>query len=104
MKMRFLRDEPITRKEQDRLGLSSFLNLIHTSIRATETPFVYGILGDWGTGKTSVMQLLSGALLKDDATTRRFIPIWFNAWLYENEQNQYLGGLALAPQVIEIVR
>jgi hypothetical protein len=87
MEMRFLRDEPITKIEQDKLGLSSFLKLIHTSIRATESPFVYGVLGDWGTGKTSAMELLRDAMLNDETTERRFIPIWFNAWLYENEQN-----------------
>lgn len=87
MQMRFLRDEPITRQEQDQLGLSAFLDLIQNSIRGTETPFVYGVLGDWGTGKTSAMKLLQNALANDKTTDKRFVPVWFNAWLYENEQN-----------------
>lgn len=87
MQMRFLRDEPISKLEQDQLGLTAFMDLVQSSIRATETPFVFGILGDWGTGKTSAMQLLKVAISEDKTTSRRFVPVWFNAWLYENEQN-----------------
>jgi len=87
LKMRFLGDEPITSDDKDQLGLNAFAQLIKTSIYATETPFVYGILGDWGTGKTSTMHLLEQAVKLDVTSDRRFVTIWFNAWLYENEAN-----------------
>lgn len=87
MRMRFLGDEPITKRESDQLGLSAFAHLIASSIEFTETPFVYGVLGDWGTGKTSTMHLLEEELRNSKSSKRRFVPIWFNAWLYENETN-----------------
>lgn len=88
MKMRFLPDEPITNSLQDVLGFDDFVELIQTSIYNTETPFVYGVLGDWGSGKTSILRLLENRLDKDLKNgAHPFVPIWFNAWEYENEAN-----------------
>jgi len=89
MKMRFLPDEPITKEqEEDVLEFGEFVELLQNSIYNTETPFVYGVLGDWGVGKTSILRLLQNQLAKDVQNgTRSFIPIWFNAWQYENETN-----------------
>lgn len=88
MEMRFLPDEPIAEQTEDILGFEEFVRLLQTSIYKTETPFVYGVLGDWGTGKTSILKLLQN-MLKDDFANNRnaYIPIWFNAWQYENEAN-----------------
>ncbi len=86
--MRFLPDEPISSHLQDVLGLSDFVELVQTSIYNTEPPFVYGLLGDWGSGKTSAMQLLRARLENDlQNNAHVFVPIWFNAWKYENEAN-----------------
>lgn len=88
MKMRFLPDKPITNYLEDMLGFSEFVEILQTSIYNTETPFVYGVLGDWGTGKTSIMKLLQNRLQKDlQNGYQPFVPIWFNAWKYENEEN-----------------
>ena len=88
MKMRFLPDEPITSSSADILGFSDFVELIQTSIYYTETPFVYGILGDWGTGKTSILRLVEEQLTQDaKPDVPLCMPIWFDAWLYENEDN-----------------
>jgi len=54
---------------------------------------VYGVLGDWGTGKTSALKILEARLntiLKNKAFVSSepvCVPIWFNAWKYENEAN-----------------
>lgn len=86
MKMRFLPDEPIT--DKDLLGFDEFVELIQSSIYYTEAPFVYGVLGDWGSGKTSILRLLKNRLINNlEGGTYPFIPIWFNAWQYENEAN-----------------
>ncbi|MGJ5632050.1 KAP family P-loop NTPase fold protein [Nostoc sp. CALU 1950] len=88
MIMRFLPDEAISDDTEDFLGFSDFVNLLKLSIYNTQTPFVYGVLGDWGVGKTSILQLLKNRLINDlDSGRKLFIPIWFNAWKYENETN-----------------
>ena len=87
MKMRFLPDKPIEFEFQDQLKLKEFVGQIWQAVENTETPFVFGILGDWGTGKTSALNLLKDSLTKDKSEKAYFVPIWFNAWLYENEAN-----------------
>lgn len=90
LQMRFLPDEPITQLDADLLGYSDFVADIETAIRYTQTPFVYGVLGDWGTGKTSILRLLEARFASDQEDDDRplyVVPIWFNAWEYETEAN-----------------
>ncbi len=90
MEMRFLPDEPIDGEEyRDDLGFDKFVEVLQTSIYNTQAPFVYGVLGDWGTGKTSIMKLLQNRFEKEmrKPDGRPYIPIWFDAWKYENEDN-----------------
>jgi predicted KAP-like P-loop ATPase len=91
MKMQFLPDVPILDPDFpdnniDLLGFSEFVKLLQASIYSTKPPFTYGVLGDWGTGKTSTLRMLQKRL-NDNITKRPFVPIWFNAWQYENDAN-----------------
>lgn len=87
MKIHFLPDKPIHSRVSDTLGVGEFVDLIQESIYYTDPPFVYGLLGDWGTGKTSILQLLKNRLANKRTNQNLFVPIWFNAWEYENEAN-----------------
>ena len=79
--MRFLPDDPLSSKSEDILGLEGFTGLLRSAIEDAEPPFVFGILGDWGVGKTSSLALVAESL------PPRFISISFNPWRYENEAN-----------------
>lgn len=81
MRMRFLPDEPLTSKSEDLLGLEGFAGLLRSAIENAVPPFVFGVLGDWGVGKTSTMALVAESL------SQKFICIAFNPWRYENEAN-----------------
>lgn len=88
MKIRFLPDNPINDIQADELGHQEFIEILRESIKYTEAPFVYGVLGDWGVGKTSILRVLESQLNSDFQEGRTaYIPIWFNAWKYENEVN-----------------
>jgi len=52
--MRFVPDTPLQDEADNALGFRDFVELVQRSIYHTETPFLYGILGDWGIGKTGV--------------------------------------------------
>lgn len=88
MDIKFLPDTPINSIYEDALGFKEFVELLQSSINHTQTPFVYGVLGKWGTGKTSILSLLKNMLENDlQNGYSNAIPIWFNAWAYENESN-----------------
>ena len=75
--------------------LTEYLTNIITN---SQSPFTIGIYGDWGTGKTTIMQYVENTLkqkMNQDLKSKKkltIIPVWFNAWRYEKE-NQ----LALIP-------
>jgi hypothetical protein len=89
--MQFIQDAPIAEERDDALGLGDFVQTIERGLRGTQAPFVFGVIGDWGCGKTSVMKLLcarmDNGLRSHEARVGEsvFVPIWFDAWLYENE-------------------
>ncbi len=69
---------------------------------ATMTPLTIGIFGGWGSGKTSLMQMVEselGAVLagrQEEART-----VWFNAWQYGKEEDLWR---ALLLQVLDALR
>lgn len=81
----FLPDVPISSQDDDVLGFKSFVGTVADAVNNTQTPFVYGVLGDWGVGKTSILRLLEEQFQFDAAQDVISVPIWFNAWEYENE-------------------
>lgn len=88
MKFRFIADQPTTR---DALGFDGFVGRLYTALQGTNTPFVYGLLGPWGSGKTSVQQMLKARFERDLENPSQdsflYIPIWLDAWKYENQDN-----------------
>ncbi|MBB3009920.1 P-loop NTPase fold protein [Cupriavidus alkaliphilus] len=83
-------DREISTDQQDAFGHRHYAHALKSLIesRTHETPFSIGLLGGWGTGKSSVKQLYTTALAddpsKDGGFTRyqRFHCITFNAWRF----------------------
>jgi hypothetical protein len=59
------------------LGLSRFLRN-----EGTLAPLTLAITGEWGTGKSSLMNLL-----RADLRRYGFRPVWFNAWHHQKEEH-----------------
>lgn len=85
----FVSDAPIAMARNDHLNfmpiarsLSQFLRNAHTS-----PPLTIAITGQWGCGKSSLMNLL-----RNDLQQHRIRPVWVNAWHHQNE-SQFLAGL-----------
>ncbi|HET8937680.1 MAG TPA: YCF48-related protein [Polyangiales bacterium] len=64
------------------LGLSRFLRN-----RKTDPPLTVAVTGEWGTGKSSLMNLL-----RHDLERYGYKPVWFNAWHHQSGEN-LLGSL-----------
>lgn len=72
---------------QDLLGLDPHAAALASFIKKCSTPMTIGIQGDWGSGKTSLMNLIRAKLAvkpdaKPDPNNPRILSIWFNTWQY----------------------
>ena len=74
-------DSPIEGRHQDRLGRRSFSEAIAQHIRSVPADhgFTVAVVGEWGSGKTSVVNMVSETLVDDDDTTA---VLRFNPWLF----------------------
>ncbi len=95
-KIEFLSDEAIRSRELDKFNRNNFVesvaNIIYSQSTAVnadgdsdyknvEENLVIGIFGEWGLGKSSILNLLNEVLIDKGLRT-----IYFNPWMYNNEE------------------
>lgn len=85
----FATDSPIESAKSDRLGFLSLARAVSQFLRNAKTiaPLTIAITGKWGSGKSSLMKLLS-----EDLSKHKIRPVWINAWHHQNE-SEFLAGL-----------
>ncbi|MBM4430204.1 MAG: hypothetical protein FJ026_07655 [Chloroflexi bacterium] len=98
-------DEPVGVGEKAYFQFEAYADTLARLIAAktTHTPLTVGVFGEWGTGKTTLMQALRGRLdetkalgsreasisflnRKEHGDYRRCRTVWFNAWKYGHEK------------------
>ena len=79
MKKIGLKDQPIESRDDEALGIGDYADVLTEFIENCDTPLTIALQGDWGTGKTSLMNLIKQSLIKQDA---QFLTVWFNTWQY----------------------
>lgn len=83
-------DAAVASFADDKLDFSGLARGISRYLRNSETtpPLTLAITGDWGSGKSSLMQLVCADL-------RRFgnRPIWFNAWHHQKQEHLFAALL-----------
>jgi hypothetical protein len=80
--MKLISDDPISDENEDIFGFKKHVEVLGKAILEAESlPFTIGILGKWGTGKTSLMHLLCNWLIRNGFKT-----LWFNPWYCKNEK------------------
>lgn len=87
-----------TLAERDLLGRQPLVEALASMCadRSQGTPFTLALIGEWGVGKSSVMNLLRRRL-EEEGNQGQFATVWFNAWEHENTGNM---AAALAQEVI----
>ena len=67
----------------------SLSKTIANVIRNSTPHFTIGIYGEWGTGKTTLMKSIESNLQETFSFEggKKILPLWFNAWKYEREDN-----------------
>jgi KAP family P-loop domain len=77
-------DSPIGWNDLDVLGLKPLALSLSRFVRNSNTapPLTIAVTGPWGTGKSSLMNLVA-----EDLRQRGADPVWFNAWHHQKEEN-----------------
>jgi|TARA_B110001469_G_scaffold36640_1_gene36583 hypothetical protein len=72
-------DVPKKAEQSDLFGIEKFGNGLKSYISNCETPLTVALQGEWGSGKTSLMNSLNNDLC---VKNEDFYPIWLNTWEY----------------------
>ncbi len=75
-------DKPIEIKKNDTFGISLYVDGLCDFIVNCDSPMTISIQGDWGSGKTSMMNMIKETI-SDKVHT-----IWFNTWQFSQFQMQ----------------
>lgn len=86
-------DAPIKRLKDDLFKVENYVNGLCNFILECETPMTISIQGDWGSGKTSMMNMIK------DKLGNRILPIWFNTWQF----SQFSLGNSLAISMLQVL-
>ena len=80
----FASDQPLQAGDPDPLAFQSIAQGISRFLRNEKTtpPLTIAVTGEWGTGKSSLMNLLQA-----DLKRYRYRPVWFNAWHHQKEEH-----------------
>ncbi len=78
---------------KDVFGYDKYADAIVKMItdKAFPSPFTFGVFGEWGSGKTSLMRMIEDALRKGYSDI--MVPVWFNPWRYERESHMIVPFL-----------
>ena len=84
-------DQPITLSNQedmstkDKFGISRYEEALKRFIERADTPLTIALQGEWGSGKTSLMNLLKYHLC--EVENAPYYPIWINTWQHSIMNN-----------------
>jgi predicted KAP-like P-loop ATPase len=82
----------------DMLYSESIAKTLVKLIRSTPTvPITIGVHGDWGAGKSSILQMAKAGLAKHDGV----LTVWFNGWAFEGYED---SKAVLIESLLEEVR
>ena len=73
-------DVPRKHTQEDLFGIQVYQNALIRYVKLTDTPITIALQGEWGSGKTSLMNLLKYNLC--DKEDGQYFPIWINTWQY----------------------
>lgn len=73
-------DIPRQHSQDDLFGIKVYQDALVEYIQYTNTPITIALQGEWGSGKTSLMNLLRWNLC--DVDNAPYFPVWINTWQF----------------------
>lgn len=76
-------DKALPEGDKDQLKISSYKDALVDFIKRTDTPMTIGVQGEWGSGKTSLLNKIWADLERfneEDDSIDDFKQIWINSW------------------------
>ena len=73
--------------QQDRFGLMAYEKGLETFLRNASTPITVALQGEWGSGKTSLMNVLRDNLCGENNDYGEFFSVWINTWEFSLMRN-----------------
>lgn len=91
----YINDSPIEGSDDDRFGVTEFARALATSFITIEKPIgtTIALHGPWGSGKSSVVNLVRDVLSKNKSDEKKLIVSEFKCWWYKGEEALALGFL-----------
>ena len=86
-------DKPVASISEDLFNVSTYVNGLCSFVRSCDTPMTISIQGDWGSGKTSMMNMMRENLQAS------IWPIWFNTWQF----SQFDMGNSLVFSMMDVL-
>ena len=80
-------DEPVGGENSDTLGLSKHSRALVRFIEQTQTPITIGVQGEWGSGKTSLLQAIECKLEANENVKQIWINVWEHSLLQSPEES-----------------
>ena len=74
-----LSDIPCRAEDKDEFGINPFAKGLERFIENASTPITLALQGEWGSGKTSLMNYLQESLCNDSGS---YHGVWINTWEY----------------------
>ncbi len=85
MKKYFLKDKSLNNIDDDQFRYQDFANNLRKLIEYNEVPFNIAVIGKWGLGKSSIVNMALEPLRKKDRN-KEFLICDINAWKYEKDE------------------
>lgn len=99
------RDSLSEKENPDKLGTGGYAKTLAEYIRECDTPITIGVQGEWGSGKTSLLNMIREDIeeeeIKKEKGDQYFKCIWVNTWEHSLLKTPELCLLSIIEEIID---
>jgi len=104
-----IRRKELQNENPDRLGTGQYAETLASFIRECDTPITIGVQGEWGSGKTSLLNMIREDIQEEERThykstikgSEEFRCIWINTWEHSLLKSPEQCLLSIIEEIID---